>query len=240
MKIALFGASGQMGKVLTELLSELHPSWEILPVTKGESVEDLSAADGALDFSKAEALPEVLSYCICHEIPLVMGTTGQNEEEHLAIMEASKKIPLFYSGNFSLGVYVMGILLEKAAELLGKDADVELVESHHRKKMDAPSGTARMLLQSIEKGRGASPLIYGRSGSSPRKSGEIGVHALRGGTIVGEHEVMFALESEVLTIKHHGESRKLFAKGAVQALEFMLDRSPGYYTMEDLMKGRVR
>lgn len=240
MKVALFGAKGQMGEALSALLVETYEEMEILKLDKeqGKDPKALEKMDMVLDFSTKEALPEVLAYCLHHQVPLVMGTTGHEEEAQKSLVEASKKIPVFQSGNYSLGIYVLRQVLKRAAALLMEDADVEIIERHHKKKKDAPSGTALMLLEALEEVLPGREATFGRSGFALRGEKEVGIHAVRGGSIVGEHEVVFALDSEVLSFKHQGESRRLFAKGALLAMDYLLEKGPGYYTMDELMRGR--
>ena len=170
-------------------------------------------------------------------MPLVIGTTGHDEEDLLQIEEASKVIPIIRSGNYSLGVYVLKHLAREAAKLLGEDVDVEIIEKHHNRKKDAPSGTALLLAEAVDEGSFQHERVYGREGLSERKKGEMGIHAVRGGSIVGEHTVLFALESESLELTHRGESRKLFARGAVKAAEYIRKQKSGLYTMDHMMKG---
>ena len=228
-----------MGKTIRSLYEEYEKGVEIIPVDKDSEVPGKSVkVDVAIDFSTKGALPDVLSYCTENGVPLVMGTTGHDAKDLENIHDASKKIPIFHSGNFSLGVYILKEAVKEVSRLLGEDADIEIIEKHHRKKKDAPSGTALMLHDAIEDGSGDHKLVYGRSGASMRSPGEIGMHAVRGGTIVGEHTVLFALDHEVLEFTHKGESRRLFGKGALKAADFIVNKAPGLYGMDDMMKER--
>ncbi len=238
MKVILFGAEGQMGRTIKSLFEEERDDVEIINIDRDSSFEDLETADVAMDFSSKDALNSVLSYCTKHKVPLVMGTTGQDEKDMENIIEVSKVIPLFYSGNFSLGIYLLKEAIREVSKALGEDADIEIIEKHHRRKKDAPSGTALMLYDGIKEGEGEQKLIYGREGESLRSPGEVGMHSVRGGTIVGEHTVLFAMDHETLEFTHRGESRRLFAKGAIKAVDYIRDRNPGLYGMDDLMKGR--
>ena len=239
MKVILFGAEGQMGRTIKSLFEEDRKDVEILSVDRDSSAENLEPADIAMDFSSKDALSTVLDYCIKHKVPLVMGTTGQDEKDMENIHEASKVIPLFYSGNFSLGIYLLKEAIREVSKALGGDADIEIMEKHHRKKKDAPSGTALILYNALQEGSEEHKLVYGREGESLRSSGEVGMHSVRGGTIVGEHTVLFAMDHETLEFTHRGESRRLFAKGAIKAVDYIRDRRPGLYGMDDLMKGRT-
>jgi len=202
MKVILFGAEGQMGRTIKSLFEEDRNDVEILSVDRDSSAENLEPADVAMDFSSKDALSSVLDYCTKLKVPLVMGTTGQDEKDMENIHEACKVIPLFYSGNFSLGIYLLKEAIREVSKALGGDADIEIIEKHHRKKKDAPSGTALMLYDSFNERLDDQKLVYGREGESLRSPGEIGMHSVRGGTIVGEHTVLFAMDHETLEFTH--------------------------------------
>lgn len=245
MRVLIFGARGQMGKVLMDLWKEKKPEDTLLPVVRSSSdpsgtdevtLENGGRGDVLVDFSRAEALGEVLAYCTANKTPLVLATTGHDEEAKNRIREASKLIPIFYSANLSLGVYVLRTLSKLAAELIGEAADIEIIEKHHNRKQDAPSGTALMLLDTLKAAGGEGEAVFGRHGKAQRKPGEIGIHAVRGGTIVGEHTVLFAMADESLELTHRGESKRLFAAGAMKAAEYIVIREPGLYGMDDLIK----
>lgn len=247
MSVLIFGARGQMGRVLIDLWKEKKPEDQVIPVIRKTSlpVEDGEATleqagkgDVLIDFSKPEALEEVLEYCLMNNTPLVLASTGHDEEAERKISEASNRIPIFYSANLSLGVYVLKTLAKAAAELLGDAADIEIIEKHHNKKQDAPSGTALMLLEAVRKEDNGDKLVFGRHGKTQRQPGEIGVHAIRGGTIVGEHTVLFAMADESIELTHRGESKRLFATGAMKAAEYIIKQEPGLYGMDDLINGR--
>ncbi|MGB4589860.1 MAG: 4-hydroxy-tetrahydrodipicolinate reductase [Clostridiaceae bacterium] len=247
MRVLIFGARGQMGRVLLELWKEKRPGDDVIPVIRKTSLpiddeevalEHAGRGDVLIDFSKPEALEEILEYCLKNKTPLVLASTGHDEEAEEKIRKASSLIPIFYSANLSLGVYVLKTLVKVAAELLGEAADIEIIEKHHNKKHDAPSGTALMLLDAVKKEENEEKLIFGRHGKSKRQPGEIGIHAIRGGTIVGEHTVLFAMADESLELTHRGESKRLFATGAMKAGEYMMTKEPGLYGMDDLINGR--
>lgn len=239
MKVILFGAGGQMGKTISALYDDEYNEVEVVLVDREETdlVSSMGGADVAIDFSGKEALQSILSYCTEYEVPLVIGTTGHDEEDLHEIEKASKVIPIIRSGNYSLGVYVLKHLAREAAKLLGEDVDVEIIEKHHNRKKDAPSGTALLLADAVDEGSFQHERVYGREGLSERKKGDMGIHAVRGGSIVGEHTVLFALESESLELTHRGESRKLFARGAIKAAEYIIRQKSGLYTMDHMMKG---
>lgn len=243
MKIILCGACGQMGKNVTELAGEqivcgidLNPSPAPYPVYKsfGEITEK---ADVVIDFSSPKELSARLDYCADNRLPIVLASTGFTDEDLKRIDACAKKTAVFKTGNLSIGVNLLQYLVKKAAEVLGGDFDAEIIERHHRIKKDAPSGTALMLAESVNEGFGGNKRnIYGRKGAvGARTREEIGIHAVRGGTIVGEHEVMFAGEDEIVTLSHSARSRRVFASGALKAAAFLLDKPAGLYDMNDLL-----
>lgn len=237
MRVVLTGARGHMGRELQALWREKRPEDELILLDMEDNqalAEELAGAHCLVDFSSTGTLSSVLAYGRRTKTPLVLATTGYDEAALQSIKEAAREVPLFFSANMSLGVYVLKQLARQAAEFLG-DADIEIIEKHHNRKKDAPSGTARILADAIEEVRGAKGRCLGREGLSPRQPGEIGIHAVRAGTITGEHTVLYALENETLEITHRGESRRLFAAGALKAALFMQGKAPGYYGMDDLM-----
>ncbi len=250
MKLILLGCCGKMGRYVTELCSErghdivcgidLCPSPMPYPVY--QSFAEIEAKEGVvIDFSSPSHLMERLAFCADHHLPIVLAATGYTAED-LALIEGYKtRIAMFKTGNLSLGVNLLQLLVKKAAEVLGDGFDVEIVERHHAQKKDAPSGTALMLAESVRAGCSAEKEnVYGRHGNvGARRKREIGIHAVRGGTIVGEHEVMFAGEDEIITLSHSARSRKIFAAGALKAAQWLLDRPCGLYDMDDLLKELV-
>lgn len=196
-------------------------------------------ADVIIDFSNPVVLDSMLSYAKQHKLPCVICTTGFSEEQKAKIQEASKEIPIFYSGNMSLGINLIIELAKKAAAVFGEDFDVEIVEQHHNQKLDAPSGTALMIADAISEIRPESEYVYDRHAyRKKREKREIGIHSVRGGNIVGEHEVIFAGQDEVLKISHSARSKTVFAVGAVNAAVFLKGKKPGMYDMSDLLAGR--
>lgn len=193
--------------------------------------------DVVVDFSHPSALPGILAYCKEHDTPAVLCTTGYNAEEVESVKEAAKALPIFYSRNMSLGVNLLVELCKKAEAVLGTDFDVEIVEMHHNQKIDAPSGTALMLADTINEVReNEMKYTYDRhSQRKKREKSEIGLHSVRGGTIVGEHEVIFSGRHEVLKLSHSAQSKELFASGAVNAAVFMSGKPAGLYDMSDLV-----
>ncbi len=195
------------------------------------------AADVVVDCSHHTAVIPLLVFCRARHIPLVIATTGHTEEEIAAIKEAARVIPVLYSRNMSLGVNLLLDLVKRAAATLGEDFDIEIVEQHHNEKLDAPSGTALMLADAVRAVREDAEYVYDRHAvRKKRDAKEIGIHSVRGGTIVGEHEVIFAGPQEVVRISHSAYSRDVFATGALRAAAFMAKNSrPGLYTMSDVV-----
>lgn len=245
MRIILCGACGRMGRNVSSVASEkgeqivcgvdLFPKEESFPVYP--SFADIrEEGDVVIDFSSPIGLKERLAYCEEHGLNIVLASTGYTPEDLALIDEYAKKIGIFKTGNFSLGINLLQVLVKKAAATLGDDFDVEIIERHHNKKKDAPSGTALMLAKSVTEGlEEEKTFVCGREGIvGERNKNEIGIHAVRGGTIVGEHEVMFAGEDEIITLSHSARSRKVFATGAVRAAAFMIGKPVGMYDMTDL------
>lgn len=234
MNIAIIGAAGRMGQMLVKLGGEEVKYRVDLPAgfDKGFG-ED---TDGVIDFSCHTAVPGHVATAAAYKVPYVLGATGLTAEEQAAVDEAAKTIPVVQSGNYSLGVNLLLGLVEQAAKVLGPEYDVEITEMHHRHKKDAPSGTALMLAKAVQSGRGAGDFVYGRQGDTgERPQGEIAIHALRGGSVVGDHTVMFAGDVERVELTHKAQSREAFAAGALKALKWALGKAPGRYTMKDVL-----
>ena len=238
MKIAILGAAGRMGKKLCELA----PGAGLEVVSKVDVAEGFvrrwsSETEGVVDFSHHTALPAAITAAAEQGLPYVIGTTGLSSDEQKSVDAAARRIPVVQSGNYSLGVNLLLALVRRAAAVLGPEYDIEITEMHHRHKKDAPSGTALMLARSAADGRGAADeFIYGRSGDTgERPVGEIAIHALRGGSVVGDHTVMFAGELERIELTHRAQDRAAFAAGALKALEWAKNRAPGIYTMQDVL-----
>jgi 4-hydroxy-tetrahydrodipicolinate reductase len=247
LKVITTGYDGKMGKILADLVDEdenlelVCVSGRGITATDGrfkiyENMSEIAEkADVIIDFSHHLNLDNVLGYAISSKTPLVIATTGYNDEEMEKIKSASFEIPVFQSYNMALGVNIMLKLVKQAAELL-KGFDIEIIEKHHNRKVDAPSGTAVMLAEGIQDVLDESTATYGRHGrNAKRQPNEIGIHAVRGGTIVGMHDVIFAGDSEVLTISHQSESRRLFASGAVVSAKYLVNQKPGLYNMDDML-----
>lgn len=246
--IILCGANGRMGKFITEAVSKRDDMRIVAGVdlntesSAGFPVfatinEVLVPADVIVDFSNPALLDSILDYVKEKNIPAVLATTGYSAEATAKIKKAAELSPIFFTFNMSLGVNLLVSLSKKAAEVLGDNFDVEIVEKHHNQKLDAPSGTAVMLANAINE-------VYGNemtyefdrhSKREKRPQKQIGIHSIRGGNIVGEHDVIFAGHDEVITLSHHASSREVFALGAVKAALFMKGKAPGLYDMNDVI-----
>lgn len=247
MNILLVGSSGRMGKTVAacaeEREDEIVAGVDVCPAPAAFPVyQTISAvkerADVLIDFSAVDGLSERLAYCMKTALPAVLAATGYSEADELSVREAAKKIPVFKTGNFSIGINLLQLFAKRAAAILGDGFDAEIIERHHNKKKDAPSGTALMLADSIGEGFGkAEKYAFGREGFvGERTKAEIGIHAVRGGTIVGEHEVMFAGDDEIITLSHSARSRKVFAVGALKAARWLVNQPAGLYDMHDMLQ----
>ncbi len=249
IKILLSGCNGRMGRAISELCKKnpdtlisagfdlyTERNFDYNVYDNFDSITE--SVDVVVDFSNPKALPELLKYCVEKNLPIVLCTTGYSDSELELIDNAAKTIPVFRSGNMSLGINVLMTLARKAATILGESFDVEIIERHHNQKLDAPSGTAIMLAEAVESGLPYQPeRIYDRhSVRAKRAYNEIGMHSVRGGTIVGEHEIIFAGENETLELSHSAQSREVFASGALKAAVFLASRDrAGKYDMDDLI-----
>ncbi len=205
-----------------------------------QSISEFSGkADVIVDFSHHSALEGLLEYALATSTPLVVCTTGHTDEELALMREAAKSIAVFFSGNMSIGINLITELCRQAARALGNGFDVEIIEKHHNKKLDAPSGTALMIANALSEERAETQYVYDRHNERRlRDPAEIGIHSVRGGTIVGDHEVIFAGNNEMITISHTAMSREVFATGAVRAAIFLKGKSAGMYDMSDVINNR--
>ena len=241
MKAILCGANGAMGKLIDGLLGDRIvgrvsiDGENNVPKTFGELGN--VKADMVIDFSHHSAVADVLEYAKANNCAVVIGTTGHTAEEKDLIYKAAEALPVFYSGNMSLGIAVLCRLAKQAAAAF-PDADIEIVEVHHNRKVDAPSGTAHMLFHAIRQARPQAVEVCGRSGEGKRKKDEIGISSLRMGNVVGIHEVHICTPSQTLTLRHEAGSRQMLAEGAVDAAVFMEKKQPGLYTMEELLEAK--
>lgn len=238
MKIAIVGAAGRMGKMLCALAE----GTELDVVSKVDVAEGFDPAwsdevAGVIDFSYHTVVPAFVEKAAERGLAYVIGTTGLTAEEQARVDAAAKRIPIVQSGNYSLGINLLLELVRNAAKALGPEYDIEVTEMHHRHKKDAPSGTALMLAKAAAAGRGQpDEFIYGRHGDiGERPAGEIAIHALRGGSVIGDHTVMFAGDVERVEITHKAQGREAFAAGALKALTWAAGRKPGLYTMRDVL-----
>ena len=249
VKMIMHGCNGKMGQVITKIVKEDANAEIVAGIDKYmgipneypvfESIEKCDVeADVVIDFSNAAAVDGLLDYCVEKQVPVVLCTTGLSEEQLGKVQEASKKVAVLKSANMSLGVNMLLKLLQDATKILAPAGfDIEIVEKHHNQKVDAPSGTALALADSINAAMDdAYTYIYDRSQvRQKRDKKEIGISAVRGGTIVGEHEVIYAGEDEVIEFKHTAHSKAVFAKGAVEAGKFLKGKGAGLYSMQDVI-----
>ncbi len=263
INVGVIGAGGRMGRMLIEAVQNnpqttLKAAIErqgssLVGADAGEVaaighlnvqiVDDLAAVindiDVLIDFSLPDATEENMQVCAEHNVAMVIGTTGFNEQQEQVLAKASEKITIVYAGNYSTGVNLSLKLLGMAAKAFGNDADVEIIEAHHKHKIDAPSGTAYMMAEAVAEARGQNlkdVAIYGREGQTgERESGTIGIHAVRGGEIVGDHTVMFIADGEVVEITHRARARMTFAAGAVRAATWVVEQEVGQYNMQDVL-----
>lgn len=263
INIGVIGAGGRMGRMLIEAVQNNPQTTLIAAIERQGSslvgadagevaaignldvkiVDDLVSVIGnidvLIDFSLPEATAQNMQTCAEHKVAMVIGTTGFNEQQEQVLTEASTHIPIVYAGNYSTGVNLSLKLLAMAAKAFGNDADVEVIEAHHKHKIDAPSGTAYMMAEAVAEARGQDlkdVAVYGREGQTgARKQGDIGIHAIRGGEIIGDHTVMFIAEGEVVEITHRARARMTFAAGAVRATTWVIEQQAGQYNMQDVL-----
>ena len=263
INVGVIGAGGRMGRMLIEAVQEnpqttLNAAIErqgssLVGADAGEVaaigrlnvqiVDDLKAVindiDVLIDFSLPDATEQNMQICAANKVAMVIGTTGFNEQQEQVLAEASKQIAIVYAGNYSTGVNLSLKLLGMAAKAFGSDADVEVIEAHHKHKIDAPSGTAYMMAEAVAEARGQNlkdVAVYGREGQTgERKAGSIGIHAIRGGEIIGDHTVMFIADGEVVEITHRARARMTFAAGAVRAATWVIKQEVGQYNMQDVL-----
>ena len=233
MKIGLIG-SGQMGNRVEEVAQERGDTVLLLRTAPKEAttLAFTELPELLIDFSHPDNLEKILSYSLSYQLPLVIGTTGYTQSQFQEIKEHAKHVPVMYSANFSFGIMVMNQLIKQATAML-QGWQIELIEKHHSRKKDAPSGTANMLLQTIQEVQKLQP-VYNWQGQK-REENQIGVHSIRAGSLPGEHDVLFAATDEIFTIKHESFSNRIFAAGAVEAADWLKNQPPGYYKLEDLL-----
>lgn len=248
INILINGALGRMGRKIFDLCANTQGVTAVCGV---DIKEDLSnpnypvydcinkvteKVDVVIDFSSPSGLDKTLNFITKNNIPAVLSTTGYSPEQVEKIKQASKQVAIFRSANMSLGVNVLTELVKKASKALF-DFDIEIIEKHHNQKVDAPSGTALMLADAVKDTLPEKFYVYGREGiACKRDKNEVGIHAIRGGNIVGEHQVIFAGENETITLTHQATDRGVFAVGALKAAIYIADKKPGVYDMFDLLK----
>lgn len=247
--IAICGACGKMGRVIYDIISNRSDCKVVAGVDKvAESYADFPVVekisqlperpDVLIDFSHPSLLDDLIDYCLTNGVAAVIATTGYSSEQIAKIHKAAESVPVFFTFNMSLGINLLAELAKKAVDVLGDQFDIEIIEKHHNQKIDAPSGTAIMLANTInEEADNKYNYVYDRhSVRAKRTKTEIGMHAVRGGTIVGEHEIIFAGRDEVISLKHEAHSKSVFAVGSVNAAVFLKDKPAGLYAMSDLLK----
>lgn len=244
MKIIVNGALGKMGKEVIAsiekdenltLLAAVDPNFTVVHEKQMTAFPQYDiGADVIIDFSHHTAINAVADYAEKFGTAVVLCTTGQTEEELARIRDLATKVPVFFSANMSMGVALLCELAKKAAAVF-PDADIEIIEKHHSAKLDAPSGTALMIAQAIRTVREGLTMMLGRSGRHVREQNEIGIHAVRAGSIVGEHEVIVATKTEIITVSHSAMSRSVFADGAIAAAKWVCGKNAGFYAMQDMI-----
>ncbi len=242
IKIILNGAGGRMGAAVREQVAG-NINDAVLAAEIDKFAEDFAMqsiaeykgeADVIIDFSHHSAVRELISYAVGRTIPLVLSTTGHTEDEKALIFEAAKSVPIFYSANMSLGIAVLTDFARRAAALF-PEADIEIVEIHHNRKLDAPSGTAEMIAGELKTVRPDATFVYGRHGMGKRAPEEIGIHALRMGNEAGTHQVILSTDHQTIRLEHKAESRAVFAEGALSAAKFLVGKPAGLYDMKSMV-----
>lgn len=251
MNVLMSGCNGKMGQVITKLSQEYEDFNIAAGVTRSseklqnpypvyQNFKEVAAAhiDVVLDFSNPEMLPAAIEYCVEHRTALVVGTTGLSDKDYEMLRQASASIPVFASANMTFGINVLIDLVLKAASKLGEEYDIEILEKHHNEKKDAPSGTAIMIANELKNQLDASmEILYDRSNiNEKRKPNEIGISAIRGGTIPGEHTVFFAGKDEIIEIKHTALSRDVLGRGAIKAALYISGKTNGFYNMKTMLE----
>lgn len=251
INVMLSGCNGKMGAVLSGLLAndaeaKVVCGFDINTTSNFgypvyDNLDDVNEkVDVVIDFSHPSCLSSVLSFCEKNNVPVVVATTGLSDEQKLDVENLSKSVPVFFTFNMSLGINLLVNLVKKATSILEDNFDVEIIEKHHNQKIDAPSGTAIMIADAVKATmKNDAELVYDRhSVRQKRTKNEIGMHSLRGGTIVGEHSVIFAGKDEVLELKHEAHSKEVFAVGAIKASKFLIGKSAGMYDMANLIEDK--
>lgn len=249
VKIAITGANGKMGRVIASLVAQRDDCQVVAGIDLNDTqngqfpivkypAELAEKPDVIIDFSHPSALPDLLSYCTINNVPLVAATTGYTADEIASIKKTAEQIPIFFTFNMSLGINLLVELGKRAVNVLSGQYDIEIVEKHHNQKKDAPSGTAIMIAEALNgELDNKMKYVYDRHNvRKAREANEIGMHAIRGGTIVGEHDIIFAGHDEVITLSHSAGSKEVFANGSINAAIFLSGRDSGLYDMSDLLQ----
>ena len=238
-RIGIIGSEGRMGRALVEAIAAAGETHAGGIDMGGDPLALAKASDVLVDFSSPKALEANLDAAASAGVPMVVGTTGLEERHHFLVDNAANAIAVLQTGNTSLGVNMMAWLVREAASRLGDDWDIEIVETHHRMKVDAPSGTALLLGEAAAEGRGvglSQVSVRGRDGiTGAREAGSIGFASLRGGLVAGDHTVHFLSDYEHISLRHHAEDRKIFAKGAIRAAQWLIGKDVGRYTMAEVL-----
>lgn len=242
-KVFVFGINGKMGRAIVDCAAaggyEITGGFDKLPhpsVKTYDNIKDIPGNfDVIIDFSRPELIEEVAALSEKYDKSVVIATTGYSGNQLETIKKLSESVAVLKSGNMSIGVNLLLDLVEKATAALCDSFDIEIVEKHHNQKADAPSGTALMLAEKIREIKTDAKFIYGREGQAKRDKRDVAIHAVRGGTIVGEHDVIFAGDDEIITLSHTALSRKIFANGALKAADFIKDMPPGMYDMKNVL-----
>ncbi len=238
LKILLNGSRGRMGQAIADATADMNATIAAATDAGDNPAAHIGAADVVIDFSSHHATRSLLELAIARQKPIVIGTTGHAAADKQQLLQLAAKVPCVWAGNFSVGVNLLFALTRRATAILGSDYDTEVVEMHHRFKKDAPSGTAARLLEIIleERQLNASALRHGRSGiTGERQPSEVGVHALRGGDVIGDHTVIYAALGERFELTHKASDRAIFARGAVRAAHWIVGQKPGVYDMQDVL-----
>ena len=238
-RIGIIGSAGRMGQALADAIAAAGETLSGGIDKGGDPLALAQASDVLVDFSSPHALEANLDAAVAAGVPIVVGTTGLEERHHFLCDDAALRTAVLQTGNTSLGVTLLAHLVREAAQRLGEDWDIEIVETHHRMKVDAPSGTALLLGHAAAEGRGidlAANSARGRDGiTGARTAGEIGFASLRGGSVAGDHTVHFLADNERLSLSHLAENRAIFARGAVRAAQWLIGRPAGRYTMPEVL-----
>lgn len=243
MRIIINGAGGRMGKAIAAMVEnspDITVSGAVDLFAQGylSSLSECPEADCIIDFSNHTGTKDLMAYAMEKKLAVVVCTTGHTEPELTLIQQAAKEVPVFHSGNMSVGIALLTQLAKQTAKMF-PDADIEIVESHHNQKLDVPSGTALMLARAVQEARPEAELLVGRHENGKRKKSEVGIHSLRMGNTVGIHEVIVNTGTQIITLKHEAQDRSLFAEGALTAAAFLVGQAPGLYDMKDLVKQEV-